>query len=74
MFLYYYLETKTKTQMERLTISKVVHSESRRVQLKVAFVKDDKYIIINNTTVEENYCIVDNVEFFYYERKLNKIE
>lgn len=63
IFLYYYLETKNKTQMECLTISKTVHFEIRRVQLKVAFVKDKTYIIINNTTVEENYCIADNIEF-----------
>jgi hypothetical protein len=49
--------------MERLTISQVVHFESRRVQLKVAFVKDDEYIIKNNTTIEENYCIADNIQF-----------
>ena len=74
IFPYYYLEPKNKTQMERLTISEAIHFEIRRVRLRVAFVTDDKYININNTTVEENYCIADNVEFSIMKGKVNKIE
>jgi hypothetical protein len=48
--------------MERLTISQIVHAEVRRVQIKIAFIKDDTYNN-TNTTVQENYCIADNVEF-----------
>ena len=50
------------TYMEYLTISNVLHFEIRKVQIKITFVKDKASGAIN-TTVEDNYCIADNIEF-----------
>lgn len=47
--------------MEHLTISDMLFFEIRKVQITIAFVKDQTYGVVN-TTVEENYCIVDNIE------------
>ncbi len=48
--------------MEHLTISNMIHFEIRKVRVKIAFIKDEQYNN-TNTTLEENYCIADNVEF-----------
>lgn len=49
-------------QMERLTVSNIFNREMRRLQLKVFFFKDVEYKSLNST-IEENYCIADNIEF-----------
>ena len=49
--------------MERLEVSGVLHFEIRTVQMKIVFSTNGKYNQ-TDTTTEENYCILDNIEFY----------
>ncbi|UJR07130.1 hypothetical protein I4U23_011418 [Adineta vaga] len=58
-----YREIKSKMQIERLKVSNKFNREIHRVQLKIGFITNPTYIN-TNTINEENYCIVDNIQFF----------
>ena len=62
-FSFFGSETKPKMEMTRLETSGVLHFEIRTVQLKILFLTDGKYNQIDTIT-EEDYCILDNIEFY----------